>query len=221
MKITYWSDFNCPYSYIGLKRLKDAVDELKLTPEWELKAFELDPTLTNEVTSDMITKHAVKFNNGIREAKKEIDEINKIASEDNLEINYQNTKLTSSRNAHRLVKYIQNKYPELSQKLVFKIYEANFKDAKIISDIDVLTDIAKSLDLDENEIKKMLLSNSYDVEVSLDMEDARFNGLNSVPFYILTYKEEQLSIPGAFEKIDFKIALEDLISGQLKYKTFI
>ena len=53
------------------------------------------------------------------------------------------------------------------------------------------------------------------------MEDARFNGLNSVPFYILTYNEEQLSIPGAFEKNDFKIALNDLISGEIKLKTFI
>jgi len=35
------------------------------------------------------------------------------------------------------------------------------------------------------------------------------------------HNEEQLAIPGAFEKIDFKIALEDLISGNLRYKTFI
>ena len=45
MKIIHWSDFNCPYSYIGLKRLSDAVNELDLDPEWELKAFELEPML--------------------------------------------------------------------------------------------------------------------------------------------------------------------------------
>ena len=138
-----------------------------------------------------------------------------------MDINYIGTKLTSSRNAHRLIKFTQNNYPKLSQKLIFKIYEANFKNNEIIADIDVLVKIASSVGLNKTETKQILSGNSFDVEVSLDMEDARFNGLNSVPFYILTYNEEQLSIPGAFEKDDFKIALNDLISGEIKLKTFI
>lgn len=221
MKIIYWSDFNCPYSYIGLKRLSDAVNELNLDPEWELKAFELEPMLDTEPTTPMIIRHATKFGITPAEAEKEMAEIDAIAKEDGLDINYKGTQLTSSRNAHRLAKFVQKKYPEISQELIFKIYEANFSKNEIISDIDVLTEIATSTGLNEDEVRQILLSNSHGLEVDLDMEDARFNGLNSVPFYILVYNEEQLSVPGAFEKIDFKIAIEDLISGEIKYKTFI
>ena len=220
MKIMYWSDFNCPYSYIGLKRLSDVVDELDLEVEWELKSFELEPLLTNEVTSDMLTRHSVKFGLTTNEAEKEIDEINEIALNDGLKINYGSVQLTSSRNAHKLVKFCQKKYPELSQELVFKIYESNFKNNEIISDVNVLESITSSIGLNEN-IDDILQKDSYDIEVSMDIEDARFNGLNSVPFYVLVNDDEQLSIPGAFEKIDFKIAIEDLISGEIKYKTFI
>ncbi len=221
MKIIHWSDFNCPYSYIGLKRLSDAVSELDLDPEWELKAFELEPMLDIKPTSPMIIRHATKFGITPAQAEKEMAEIDEIAEEDGLDINYKGTQLTSSRNAHRLVKYVQKKYPKLSQELIFKIYEANFTKNEIIADIEVLVKIATSIGLDEDEIRQVLSSDSYDLEVNLDMEDARFNGLNSVPFYILVYGEEQLSVPGAFEKIDFKIALEDLISGEIRYKTFI
>lgn len=221
MKIVHWSDFNCPYSYIGLKRLSDAVKELNLTPEWELKAFELEPLLEAKPTAPMITRHAAKFKITADEAEREMAEIDEIAKEDGLDINYKGTQLTSSRNAHRLTKFVQNKHPELSQELIFKIYEANFTNNEVIADIDVLTKIAASLGLDGDEIRKMLEGSSYDLEVDLDMEDARLNGLNSVPFYILIYEEDQLSIPGAFEMVDFKIALEDLISGEIRYKTFI
>ena len=221
MKITHWSDFNCPYSYIGLKRLSDAVDELNLTPEWELKAFELEPMLEDKPTAPMTIRHAAKFHITPDEAEKEMAEIDEIAKSDGLNINYKGTQMTSSRNAHRLTKFVQRKHPELAQELIFKIFEANFAKNEIIADIDVLTGIATSIGLDEDEVRQVLSGNSYDLEVNLDMEDARFNGLNSVPFYILTYNEEQLSVPGAFEMIDFKIALEDLISGEIRYKTFI
>ncbi len=221
MKITYWSDLNCPYSYIGLKRLTDAVNELELNVDWMLKSFELEPLLPDKPTTSMLKRYANKYAITTQEAKKEIEEIDKIAKEDGLDINYIGTKLTSSRNAHRLIKFTQNNYPKLSQKLIFKIYEANFKNNEIIADVDVLVKIASSVGLNKTETKQILTGNSFDVEVSLDMEDARFNGLNSVPFYILTYNEEQLSIPGAFEKDDFKIALNDLISGEIKLKTFI
>lgn len=196
IRIIHWSDFNCPYSYIGLKRLSDAVNELNLNPEWELKSFELP------------LSHAID--------DKDLEEIGK---KDGLII--KSISLTSSRNAHRLTKFVENNYPKLSQDLIFKIYESNFSKNEDISDIEVLTNIAASAGLNEKQIREMLLSNSYDFEVELDTQDALFNGINSIPHYILYVDGQQLIVPGAFEKEDFKIALKDLISGELKYKTFL
>ena len=36
-------DFNCPYSYIGLERIKKAAEGLNLDVEWEMRSFELEP----------------------------------------------------------------------------------------------------------------------------------------------------------------------------------
>ena len=109
----------------------------------------------------------------------------------------------------------------LAQMAVFKIYEHNFKLNENIGDIDVLVKIACELGFDESKTRDVLLSSAYEIEVIIDEEDAMFNGLYSTPCYIISVKADQLTVPGAFEKEDFKTALKDLISGEIKFKTFL
>ena len=99
MRIIYWSDFNCPNSYIGLVRLKKAVDELNLDAKWEMKPFELYPTLFNTPTSSIVTQNVLKYGLTPEETEERIIETEKIALKDGIELNYRNVQLTSSRNA--------------------------------------------------------------------------------------------------------------------------
>ena len=191
MKITYWSDFNCIYSYIGLKRLNDAIDELKLNSQWEMKAFEL--------------KSPVKYD----------CEAEEIARESGLKVNLKNAKTVNTRPAHRLVKYAKNNHPEKVHDLIFKIYEYHFKENKDISKDEILIEISSSLGFDKEKINKMLSSESFEIEVIIDEEDAFFEGIFHTPFYMLETEIGVLRMPGAYEKIDFKIALEDLINGNI------
>lgn len=221
MRIIYWSDFNCPNSYIGLVRLKRATDELDLDVEWEMKPFELYSTLFNKPTNSITTQNIIKYGITPEDAKAKIEETEKIALNDGLRINYKDIQLTSSRNAHRLVRYVQKKHSNLSQDLIFKIFEANFIDNKIIADIDTLVEIASSLGLDDIEIRNMLESDSYDFEVRVEEEEAMIMGVEAIPLYFLNISEEQLIVPGAFEKEDFKIALIDLMNGEIESKSYI
>lgn len=221
MRIMHWSDFNCPNSYIGIHRLKKAADELDVDVEWEMKPFELYPTLFDTPTGSIITQNVIKYGLTPEIAEEKISETEKIAHEDGLEINYQSVQLTSSRKAHRLVKYIQKKHPELGIEAVLKIYEANFVENKVIADTGVLVGITNELGLDEKEIRDFLEGDSYSFEVKIEEEDAIHMGVESIPLYFLNISEEQLIIPGAFEKEDFKIAIEDLINGEIESKSYL
>ena len=221
MRIMHWSDFNCPNSYIGLHRLKKAADELDVDVEWEMKPFELYPTLFNTPTGSIITQNIIKYGLTPEIAEEKISETEKIAHEDGLEMNYHTIQMTSSRKAHRLVKYIQNKHTELGIEVVLKIYEANFVENKVIADTGVLVEITNELGLDEKEIRDFLEGDSYSFEVQIDEEDAIHMGVESIPLYFLNVSEEQLIIPGAFEKEDFKIAIEDLINGEIQSKSYL
>lgn len=218
MKIIYLGDFNCPFSYIGLKRITDVCRELDLDVDWEMKAFELEPHAEN---LNAIDRFAIKNGLSINDAKKEIDEIEKIALNDGLNINYRDMMINSSKDAHRLVKYVQNKYPEVSQELVFEIFESNFIRNENISNQEVLVKLATSCGLDEQKIIEMLEKDSLKIEVDLDMDEALSNGITTIPYYFFEYNNERLIVPGVFEKESFKIAIEDLINDEMKNKTFI
>ena len=84
-----------------------------------------------------------------------------------------------------------------------------------------MTEITRQLDLDNKEIIDFLESDSYDFEVQIDEEDALVMGVESIPLYFLNISGEQLIVPGAFEKEDFKIAITDLINSEIESKSFI
>ena len=74
MKVLYLSDFNCPYSYIGLNRIKNICLELDLDVKWEMRAFELEPDADNFKAVD---RFAIKNGLSIKDALKEAEEIEK------------------------------------------------------------------------------------------------------------------------------------------------
>lgn len=215
MNIIYLSDFNCIHSYIGLLRMKNAVAELDLDVDWEMKSFELESDGEN---TPSIERFASDTGLSVDDALKEIE---KIAADEGLVINYTSMPIRSSRDAHRLVKYVQNRYPHISQELVLKIFESNFIENENIEDHKVLIDIAASFGLDENEISEMLEGESLEIEIALDMDEALSYGITTIPYYFIEYNGERLIIPGVFEKENIKTALNDLISGEIRNKSFV
>ena len=221
MKIITIIDFNCPYSYIGLNRLNNAINNLNLNVEWEIQSFELEPQLKTEEFVSTVERYSSKYHLSYEKALEKINEIEEIASEDGLNINFKDLKLSNSKNAHRLVKFSQKKYAEKTKELVEKIFYANFVENKNISDSVLLIEIAVSCGLNENEVRKILESDSYEIEVDLDLEEALFNGITATPYYIIYKDEEKLLIPGVFSQKEFEIALNDLVSGKIYNKTFL
>ena len=64
LNITYWSDFSCPYCYIGETRLKKAISNLGLTDSVTLtpKAFRLDPDAPLKSIVPTQERFAKKYN---------------------------------------------------------------------------------------------------------------------------------------------------------------
>ena len=75
MKITYWSDFACPYCYIGNTRLKKAIKDLNIEyeVEFDIHAFELDQNAPKDVESTTVDRFAIKYGLSINDAKKEAE----------------------------------------------------------------------------------------------------------------------------------------------------
>lgn len=221
MRIVYLIDFNCPSSYIGLERIKKAARNLNLDAEWEMRAFELEDEAKKKPVMSTTERYAQKYELSLEEAEKRIAEIEKIALEDGLKINFKDMPLTSSKDALRLVKYCQNMHPELTLNLAEEIFRSRLVENENIAEEDVLVRIATSCGIEESAAKKIIENNYYNIECFLDMDEALSNGITATPCFIIFKNEEKLIIPGAFSAEEFEIALKDFESGEIKNKSFV
>ena len=221
MNIIYMIDFNCPYSYIGLERLKKACENLNIDAIWEFKPFELEPLTGKRPVMTTAERYAEKHELNLDDALDEISEIEEIAFDDGLKINYKDMPLTSSKDALRLCKFCQSIHPEIALKLAEEIFHKRLVENENIADIKVLHKIAVSCGLEENETSKILENNYYNIEIYLDQEEAVSYGINATPCFILNYNGERLIMPGVFSTEEFENALEDMLSGEIEKKTFV
>ena len=210
MKITYWSDYACPYCYIGEARLKKAIDEVEWGEdiEIEMKAFQLDPTAGGHAVSDTQTRFAHKYGISMEEAGRTIEHISQMGIAEGLDFKYATTLFTNTMDAHRLTKLAQSKgNPELTDKVIERLFEAYFSDNKELADKELLQGIGEECGLDAAEVKKVLDSDEYKDEVILDEREASRYGIHAVPFFVVG----QYGISGAQSVEGMKATIEKAI----------
>ena len=111
MKITYWSDYACPYCYIGEARLKK---DIKSVPEHgdveiKMKAFQLDPYASEHATGDTQTRFAKKYGLSYEHAGRSIEKISEMGRAEGIDFRYASTLFTNTMDAHRLTKLAESK----------------------------------------------------------------------------------------------------------------
>ncbi|MCF2647067.1 MULTISPECIES: DsbA family oxidoreductase [Bacillaceae] len=208
MKIEVWSDFVCPFCYIGKRRLEIALEQFpfKDQVEVEFKSFELDPNA--EVYSGKSIHEALagKYRMSIEEAKNANENVGNQAESTGLSYDFDNMKPTNTFDAHRLTKYAKTvgKEKELTEKLL----HAYFTEGKLISDHQILVEIGKSVGLEEAEQQKVLAdATSFANDVRIDEALAGQIGVTGVPFFVINQK---YSVSGAQPTETFKRVLEQV-----------
>ena len=209
MKITYWSDFACPYCYIGNTRLKRAIDDLNLDVEFDIRAFELDQNAPRNVQSTTVERFAKKYGLSLEDAERQVSQISGLGHDEDIDFKYETTLYTNTRDAHRLIKLAQSKYPDKVEELSESLFNAYFVENLKLADRDVLLKIALDTGLDENDVKEVLNSDLYNIKVEEDEDIALSAGIHAVPFYLF---DNKYSIPGALSYDDFKKVLTQIIA---------
>ena len=194
MKIDIWSDFACPFCYIGKRNLENALEEFNSQGDIEIvfHSFQLDPDAKQGIKFDSVASLSEKYGIPIEEAQKMIDRIVKMAKNVGLEYNYDKVVHTNTFNAHRLVQY--GKTIDRDDELVERLFKAYFIDGLDIGDIEVLGDLSQEIGLNREEILDILNSERYVSDVEDDKRLSQQLGINSVPFFVI---ENKIAIPGA------------------------
>lgn len=205
MEIVIWSDYVCPFCYIGKRRMERALQETGFVGQAtiQLKSYQLDAGTPEVVTESVYESLARKYNTSIDQAKAMTNNVVEQAKTEGLEYNFENAKPANTARAHRLVKWAdtQQKGNDLGE----AILHAYFIDGKNINDIEVLAELAAAVDLDAEQAKEVASSNQFFPEIQIDQTEAAQIGIRGVPFFVLNNK---YAISGAQPIEVFKEALE-------------
>ncbi|MBB5148379.1 MULTISPECIES: DsbA family oxidoreductase [Ureibacillus] len=218
MKVEVWSDFVCPFCYIGKKQLEKAIQDTGYfgQVEVELKSFLLDPT-TLEDSDEYIYEHlSKKYGMPIDEVMKMTNSVVQRANEVGLQYNFDELKTANTLKAHRLSKwaYSKGKGIEFSE----RVFHAYFIEGKAIGKEDVLIKLAEEVGLESKEVEEILKSNRFSEEVEKDIQQAQIYGIQGVPFFVF---ENKYAISGAqpqelFEQTVKKVAEEKGLKPSLQ-----
>ncbi|PKG21510.1 DsbA family oxidoreductase [Niallia nealsonii] len=206
MKIEVWSDFVCPFCYIGKRRLELALDKFqhKSEVEVEFKSFELDQNAPIYSGINIHEVLASKYGMSIEQAKQNNIQVGQHAAGVGLTFNFDDMKPTNTFDAHRLAKFAGEKGKEktLTEKLLY----AYFTEGKNLSDMETLAEIAEASGLNREETINVLNDKtSYANDVRIDEGIAQQYGISGVPYFIINRK---YAISGAQSLETFVDALQ-------------
>ncbi|WP_431609661.1 DsbA family oxidoreductase [Chryseobacterium sp. 'Rf worker isolate 10'] len=205
MKIEIWSDVMCPFCYIGKNNFEQALNKLPFKDEVEVewKSFQLDPSLDPKETQDTLQYFREKKGFPEAQATQMLGQVTQMGKGAGIDFNFEKTLITNTFSAHKLL-HLAKKYNK-SNEMEEALFIAHFIDGKNVGDIEVLVDLAESLDIDKEEARQAVKTDQLDDEVNQDIQEARNNGISGVPFFVLNGK---YAVSGAQPAEIFENALQ-------------
>ncbi|MDD2534934.1 MAG: DsbA family oxidoreductase [Eubacteriales bacterium] len=193
MIIEVWSDFVCPYCFVGKRRLDAALAliseaETKADIDVHFRTFRLDAHRDNY---DGINLRDSLMANGYESAKVEkiLTVTAALGRDDGLEFNLDAVKPTNSTDAHRLGQFIRTISAVAESDYMNRVFLAYFIEGKVISDYDVLVELAVAAGIDESQARTILNDRAAYLDIIReDEKDAYEVYFDVVPHFLFDRK---------------------------------
>lgn len=178
LKISVFSDYICPFCYIGHHRIQQLQNEYDLKINWCF--VEIHPETPAEGMPTTSLNYSDEQWQGI------VNSLNNLLEEDQLPFKHEHQFTTNSHHALLLAEATKPYGAELFYRLHNRLFEAFFVDMLNIGDKDVLTDIAINCQVPAEAIE-LALSNDASLEkhLQLYMQYAQQVQITGVPTTII------------------------------------
>lgn len=205
MKIEIWSDYACPFCYIGKEKLDLALKELELesSVEKSFKSFQLNINAVSHPNEDMNSLIANKYGISYEKAKEANDNIVNVAEEVGLQFDFDTIKPGNTGLAHEVYKYAES--VGKAQDMAKRLFAAYFEEGKDISNEKELLKLAEEVGISKKDLMIILKDRIHRDAVVNDQDMARKHNINSVPFFVIN---DEYTVSGAQSVEYFKMVLD-------------
>ena len=194
IKLTIFSDYVCPWCYVGQGPVEKLMKEYPVQITW--RPFYLRPDTPPEGMElpDYVRAHMAQTNARLKQ----------MANAAGMDMVFP-SRLPNTRLAHEATEYANRKGKGLEfHRAVFNRYYGRGED---ISQWDVLQAVAREVGLDADEMKQEVESGKFTQLVQEQVDEAAEIGVDGVPTYVLN---DQYAIVGAQPYETFVRALEQI-----------
>lgn len=190
MKVEVWSDYVCPFCYIGKRQLEKAIKDSGYEGQIDVtyKSYLLDPTTPVDTTESVYESLSKKYNQSIEQIKAMTSNVAERAKEVGLSYNFEEMKAANTVKAHRLTKWVESQSKELGAKFTEQVLQAYFIYGKAIGRDEELLEIVDSLGINREAAEEVLKNNTFMQEVEQDIYEANQIGVRGVPFFVFNNK---------------------------------
>ncbi|WP_307784420.1 DsbA family oxidoreductase [Salinibacterium sp. SWN139] len=207
VKIDIWSDVQCPWCYIGKRRLEAAVESSGIAVDIEYHSFELAPDTPVEYEGTPIQYLSERKGLAVPQVEEMLTRVTDIATSLGLDYDYEHIHQTNTIKAHELLHFAKAQGRQLEMKE--RLLAAYFVKTEHVGRVEDLADIAASIGFDRDEVVRVLESNEYLPAVKADMETAMQYGIQGVPFFVI---EGKYGVSGAQESETFANVLTQVLT---------
>jgi predicted DsbA family dithiol-disulfide isomerase len=200
LKITVYSDYICPFCYVGHHRLQRLRDSYELKINWCF--LEIHPETSAEGEPiDSLDYPSEQW-------QKMLDNLERIANEENIPLSRLSF-ITNSRDALLLSEAAKQCGRDIFYALHEKLFDAYFVDIINIGDRLKLTEIARSCGIDEAIIDSAWSDQKYKQRLLENFSSARQHKIQSVPSFVFGDRV----LTGVVAESTFREAAEQLYTA--------
>jgi len=200
LTIQIWSEIECPWCWVGKRRLESALARFPFRQHVEIvyRAFRLMPGVPAQPVEQVF---ASKYGRSVDTASA-FANMERIAAAEGLTYHLAGALAGDTLDAHRVVAYA--KTLGLQNEMLETLYKAHFTDRVSIFDRRTLVLLASQVGLDSTSVETMLASKEFVREVEDDERAARVLGIRGVPHFLMG---DRVSLSGGQPVESFVAAL--------------
>lgn len=193
MKIEVWSDFICPFCYLGKRYLEEALTLFSYADyvTVEYKSYELSPDTCAHASRSIQDIIAEKHQMSLEHTHNMLNDLQQQARAVGLMYDFSDMSSVNTFDAHRLVKYATKR--QKGHAMIERLLRAHLIEGISISARDSLIQLATDVGLNGRDVVQVLNTERYEAKVTCDQKEAEQIGVQHVPFYVF---DEQYAVSG-------------------------
>jgi len=200
LKVTVYSDYICPFCYVGHHRLQRLRDSYELKVNWCFLEIHPETSAQGEAIDSLDYPS--------QQWQKMLENLERVAAEENIPLGKLSF-ITNSRDALLLSEAAKQCGKEIFYDLHEKLFKAYFVDSRNIGDKNVLREIALSCGIDDDIIDAAWSNNIYEKRLINNYHSARQHGIQSVPSFVFGKR----ILTGVVSEKTFREAANELIAA--------